>query len=537
MEIQVRRLTGNRLVDDYLAEDPAILEFFPGSPFELDAYRARAAALAERFGPGHRSAMIEAVRPLGPEAARRRDAIAAGNGFFVTTGQQPGLFGGPLYTVHKALSAVALAHRLEQLLEVPVLALFWVAADDHDWAEANHTHVLDTGNILRRLSLAGDPDPPRSMGRRVLGDSADAALDELAQSIPRSDFAPAVLDRLRAAYSPGETVASAFGRLLADLFDGFALGLVDSQDPVIRSLGAPVIRRELENGPAHETALRDRTETLEAAGYDAQVAILPGACNVFHEDDEHGRERLMREDGGWTLRASGRAMEASTLWRLLEDEPEHFSPNVVLRPVVESAVFPTLAYVGGPGEVRYLAQVGGLFQCHDIPMPAVFPRLSVTLLEGKVGKVLDKFDLDVDAFRRPVHELITDLVREDVPEAVRSALERLRGAMGEGYQAVFEAARPVDPTLKGPIFQARNEAFMGLGEVEKKVRQHVKLKRETDLEQIEKAAINLAPLGKPQERVLNVHQYLARYGGPLLASILAAMQGQVTVAAGKQATL
>jgi bacillithiol synthase len=537
MQIHVHRLGGDRLVDDYLAGEDRILRFFAGSPYDGDAYLARAESLDARFGGPHRSAMVEAVHPLGPEAATKLESIAAGNGYFVTTGQQPGLFGGPLYTVHKALSAVVLARRLEGILDAPVLPIFWIASDDHDWAEANHAHLLDPSNRLRRLALLGDPDPPRSMGRRQLGSSADPALDELAQALPASDFTASVLERIRGAYSPRETVASAFGKTLTALFEGLPLGLVDGQDPVVRTLGAEVLGQELENGPAHEAALRERTDRLEAAGYTAQVVILPGASNVFHEDDEHGRERLLHEDGDWVLRASGRRLGGRELRQLWSEEPERFSPNVVLRPVVESAVFPTLAYVAGPGEVRYFAQTGGLFERHGLSMPLVFPRLSVTLLESKVVKVMEKFGLGLAEFRQPVHELITAVVREDVPEPVRSALSALRARIGEGYQAVFEAARAVDPTLKGPIFHARNEAFMGLGEVEKKVRQHVKLKRETDLEQIEKAAANLAPLGKPQERVLNVHQYLARYGDELIPAILEAVENELAVAGRKRAPL
>jgi bacillithiol synthase len=537
MEIQVRPLSGHPLVEQYLAQDARVLEFFSGSPFDPEAYFDRATEVAARFTKEQRLAMAEAVRPLSGEASARLDAIRSGNGFFVTTGQQPGLFGGPLYTVHKALSAVALAANLERVLEAPVLALFWVASDDHDWAEANHAHVLDTGNTLRRLALEGEAAPPRSMGRRPLDDTVESALDELAQALPPSDFVPVLLERLQRAYSPGETVAAAFTETLAALLDGLSVGLVDGQSPVIRRLALPVVREEVADPEASEAALRGTTDALEAAGYGTQVPILPGASNVFHEDEEGGRERLVRSGGGWTLRSSGRTLSAGDVERYLEEEPERFSANVVLRPVVESAVFPTLAYVAGPGEIRYLAQTGGLFERHGVPMPLVYPRWSVTLVESKVAKVLAKFGLETDAFRRPVHEVIAERVRDDVPETVTEELARLRARIGEGYEALLEAAREVDPTLKGPINGARNEAFRGLGEVEKKIRHHVKLAGEVELDQIEKAAVNLAPLGKPQERVLNVHQYLARYGAELIPSILEGIAAETHVTAPPRATL
>lgn len=506
-------------MEDYVRGERALAPFFPGHPYHADAYRRKAEEVRSRMGAETLATMADAVDAMSHEAQSRLDRIASGDGFFVTTGQQPGLFGGPLYTVHKTLSAIALARRLETLLEVPVLALFWVASDDHDWEEAKHAGLLDTNNTLHRLTLAGEGGGGRSMGRTALDGAAESALGELSQILPPSDFTEPLLERLRDAYSGG-SVAEGFARTLAGLLDGLPVGMVDAQDPVIRRLGAPVLRRELERTSEHETALRSQTERLEAAGYEAQVPILPGATNVFYEDEE-GRERVLRGDEGWVLRSSKRALDDDALWSLFEESPERFSANVVLRPVVESAVFPTLSYVGGPGEVRYLAQTGCLFEAHGVGMPVVFPRLGVTLVEGKVRKVLDKFDLDEDdVVGRPVHEVITSVVRDDVPEAVKSALGQLRQALQEGYQAVYEAAETIDPTLKGPIFGARNEGFKAISEVEKKVRQHVKLKGETQLEQIEKAAANLAPDGKPQERVLNVHQYLARYGSELIPAIL-----------------
>jgi bacillithiol biosynthesis cysteine-adding enzyme BshC len=524
LEIRVRPIGGNDLVDDYVAGDDALAPFFPGHPYDPDAYRRKADEIRARFDAQRLQEMAAAVRPVGPGAADTLRRIADGDGFFVTTGQQPGLFTGPLYTVHKTLSAIALARRLETLLEVPVLPLFWVASDDHDWEEANHTFLLDAANEIHRLALDGDPESHRSMGERALNGTAEPALSEMEEILPPSDFRPALIERLRDAYA-GTTVAGAFAALIEELFGEFGLGMVDAQDPALRRLAKPVIRRELERAAEHEAALRRRTERLESLGYDAQVPILPGAVNVFYEDEEHGRERLLRENGAWTLRASKRPLDDAEVWSLCDEAPDRFSANVVLRPVVESAVFPTLAYVGGPGETRYLAQTGCLFEAHEVGMPVVYPRFSVTLIEGKVRKVLDKFGLEeADFLARPVHEVVSDVVRDDVPDEVREAVNDLRQALQEKYQALYDAAEPIDPTLKGPIFHARNEGFKAISDVEKKIRHHVKLNEETELEQIEKVAINLAPEGKPQERVLNLHQYLARYGPDLIPAILERME-------------
>ena len=218
LDIRVRPLPGGGLIRHYLAGDPVLAPFFAGSPFDPAAFRRKAEEVRARFDTPALEAMAGAVHPLGDGAREKLGRVARGDGFVVTTGQQPGLFGGPLYTVSKALTAIALARRLEAILEAPVLALFWVASDDHDWEEANHVHVLDPANTLHRLALEGDPDSTRSMGRRPLESGAEKPLDELAQMLPPSEFTPHVIKRLRDAYASG-TVARAFRGVLADLFD------------------------------------------------------------------------------------------------------------------------------------------------------------------------------------------------------------------------------------------------------------------------------------------------------------------------------
>ncbi len=520
--MKVGRLPGKGLVQDYYEEHEALAPFFFGSPWDPETYRRKAAEVDGRFSARDRTRMADAVTPTSEAAAEKLRRIADGHGFLVTSGQQTGLFTGPLYTIYKALSCIALARALEDVLDAPVAPLFWVASDDHDWDEVNHIDLLDTDNELRRIDLGPGADRRPSMGRRTLGRGMESALGQLEQVLPPSDFTPGLMDTLRAAYRPERTMAEAFRILVKDLFAPFDLLVTDAQHPAVRELGREVLRRELESADTHEAALTEQTRRLEAAGYEAQVTVIPGATNVFYED-EHGRERIVREDGKWMLRASHRALEEDELWSMCDADADRFSANVFLRPVVESRVFPTLAYVAGPGELRYLAQTGCLFRSHGVEMPVVYPRFSVTLIEGKVRKVLDKFGLDTEAFDQPVHEIVAEYVRDEVPASVSDALSGLRRQIQEGHEALFEAAAPIDPTLKGPIYGARNTAFQALGEAERKIKQHVRQQHEIGVEQLEKVSSNLHPLNKPQERVLNVFQYLSRYGRDLLTGLLERM--------------
>lgn len=523
LDILTGPLRGPALVQDYYAGAPALAPFFSGSPWDPEAFRRRAAHVGERFDRAAREQVAAAMRPSGAGAARRLEELVEKDGFFITTGQQTGLFTGPLYTMYKALSAVRLAAAAERTLGKPVLPLFWVASNDHDFEEVDHAILLDGQNALHRIQLPSDADAPAvSMANRHLGEWIESTLTELAQVLPQSDFTPRLLELARTAYHPGATMASAFTDMMAGLLEPFDLVLVDPSTPELKRLAAPVLRREIAHAAENEAALERQSARLVEAGYHVQVAVGGGAVNVAYED-ETGRERLMRDDGGYALRRTKRHFSRDEVLGLLESNPERFSPNVLLRPVVETALFPTVAYVAGPSELSYLAQTGCLFKAHGLEMPLVYPRASGVLVEKKVAKVVQKFGLSVEDFRQPTRELAARILREDMPPDVAEAVAALRRSLDEGYEALLRAAQRLDATLKGPLTAARNSSHVALREAEKKILSHVKAQNATTVEQLEKAATNLFPGGAPQERVLNVLQYLARYGPELLTAIAEAL--------------
>lgn len=532
LEIHVTRLAGPRLVEAYQAGRADALAFYRGSPWELETYRSKVAEIDARFDRESRRRLSDLVRPLSPGAHDKLDSIVNGNGLFVTTGQQPGLFAGPLYTVYKALTAVQLARALESALERPVLPLFWIASDDHDWEEANHVHVVDRLNRLQRIVAPMPEDaPPASMRRRQFGPEIETTLDAFIQALPTTEFAGSLLEQLRTSYRPGQTVARAFEELIAGLLSGFDIALVDGGQPALKAAASDLFERELRLAGEHEMLLSLRSRALEDAGYHVQVPVLPGATNVFYED-ELGRERIFRERDEFVLRRTGRRYPAVALLDALRADPSRFSANVALRPVVESAVFPTVAYVGGPGEVSYFAQLDPLFEAHGIGAPVVFPRHSITLVEAKVRKVLDRFGLDLADFSAPFDQLVTRVAREELPADVTAAIASLRRALREGYERLTRAALGIDPTLEGPLRGARNQTDLRLAAAERRIVSHWKRRHELEIKRLERAAMNLYPAGEPQERILNVHQYLVRYGSELLPAIAERMDVGLNVVSG-----
>lgn len=534
LEMRVRALSGSALVRDYIAGSPRLAPFFSGHPFDPDAYRRKAEEVTKRLSPADRDVAGRAIRATSQTAADRLDRVLNGEGVFVTTGQQTGLFGGPLFTVYKLLMAVRLARSLERILDRPVAPLFWVAADDHDRAEVDHTFVLTPRNEVRRIALPAPADataPPQPMSHTMLGDDVVGVVDAFLSSLPDTEFAPELRDIVQRAYQPGRSMAGAFEELMAQLFSSLDILVVNSADMGVKEAARPVLRRELERAEAHAALLARQSERLAGLGYHTQVTISEDAANVFLHD-ENGRDRLVRENGAWSLRRTQRRISGEELFARLESTPESFSPNVLLRPVIESAVFPTVSYVAGPSELSYFAQIGCLFDAHDIRPPVVFPRFSVTLIESKVRKVLDRARMEPEAFDHPFHEIATRLVREEMPEEIRRALRLLREDTRGDYDALAEAAQAIDPTLKKWLEGLRNSALGQAENAEKKIASHLKKKNETVLAQLQKAAANLYPDGAPQERMLNPLPYLARYGTELLLELLDALEPEIDSPAG-----
>lgn len=518
VEILPGKSAGSALVRDYLAGEPAAMRFFPSSPTDPAAFRARLREVSDRFGPIERARAAAALRPTSPAAADRLDQFVEQGGAVVTTGQQAGLFSGPLYTIYKALTAARLAQALERELGSIVLPIFWVASEDHDWEEVNHVDLLDHSHRLTHFGLSGTNDPPISMARHPLGSDINRILDEMADVTAGHEFSDRYIKLIRRAYRPGATVAAAFGDLLQELLGQFDMLMVDAADPAMKEASRALLGDSLARSAEEERVVGERTRELESAGYHGQVAVLPNATNVFYEG-ETGRERVYRRRDEFTLLESGKDLTQSDLDRILANDPGRFSPNVFLRPLVESTVFPVLTYVAGPGEASYFAQIGPLFELHGMRSPVVTPRASFVIVEPAMREVLDELGLTVDEIGRPRHEVLTRLARPLVPADVNEALARVREDISGDYRGLIEAALPLDPNLAGALASVRNEALAGAGRAERKILAHVKRRNGDIAERLDLLRENLWPGGEPQERVLNVMSYLPKYGPELLTAV------------------
>lgn len=444
----------------------------------------------------------------------------------VTTGQQPGLFTGPLYTIYKAVSTAALARVLERQWQRPVVPVFWVAGDDHDFTEASQVSWISGEGTLVTTGLP--PRPPEApltpMYREPLGAEVDRVLESLAEGLAASEFRDETLSWLRRHYQPNATVAGSFGGALADLVAPLGVAVLDSTHPTVKRAAARHLVRALGLARELDRDLEQRSEELRLAGVDPGVPVGDGATLVMLEGTQ-GRDRLVRDEGGFMTRRGRERFDLAALQNIAVTEPQRLSPNVLLRPVIESALLPTVAYLAGPGELNYLALTAPVYERMRIPRQLALPRWSGILVEPRVERVLQKFGIALEDLLAPAGALEARLVRSQLPDDAVHAINQLRAAIETGYEALGHSATEIDPTLARPVQGAKNQGLSGVHDIERKLLQHLKRRQEIELGQIAKARAIVLPDNKPQERVLNVAPFLARYGPTLLIELSEAIEG------------
>lgn len=421
-----------------------------------------------------------------------RDRLASGEVLVVTTGQQPGLFTGPLYTIYKALSAAAFAHCLEAEYKVPVVPVFWVAGDDHDFAEGNHASVLNAAGEIARIVLRERPADAQLLPlfREPCGPEIGAALQGLRAALPDTEFKHDVLAWLEGAYRPDANLADACAEALNRLLGSRGIAVFRAHDRAAKRAAAPWLLRALD-------------------------VTLPDGLSPVLVEGSAGRDRLRAS----VTRRSGERFTPEALKRIAAESPEQLSPNVLLRPVIEAALFPTVAYTAGPGELEYLPDAAPLYAHLGVTPQTPVPRWSGFVVESRVAKVLERYGLTVEDFQGPPGVLEGRLARASMPAEVSDTLVRLRAELDVHYERLRTAMASLDPTLERTVQSARNAALAGTHDLEKKIVASVKRADATLVGQLARARTALAPEGKRQERVLTAATFLARYGPGVLDAI------------------
>lgn len=516
--IEIRRFPWiKRLAADYAFDYERVADFFAGNPADPSAWRD-AITRAQRH-PRQRDAIADVV--LAQQRARGAppDALAAAarlrdpQSIAIVTGQQAGLFGGPLFTLLKALTAIRLAERMAAEHRVPTVAVFWIDAEDHDWDEVKTCGVFDAELDLVRIALGTPQGAGQSPVARVrLDDSVNAAVATLASTLQATEFSPALLDELRRSYAPGVGMAEAFGRWLESLLGPRGLVVFDSADPAAKPMVSALFAREIEHaGEASRLAAAAGAE-LTARGYHAQVTPQDDHAALFHLDGT--RESIRVADGRLLLGNSTSTTEA--MLQRVRTNPAEFSPNVLLRPVVQDTLFPTACYVAGPNEMAYLAQLRGIYAAFGVPMPLMQQRASATILDSNAMRFLARHDVSLESLRAQDEAALNQLFKSQIPPAVDGSLEEAARAVTERMDALAKAVAELDATLEAAARSTLGRMQDDLKKLQGKIIQAAKRKDETLRRQFRHAQAQAFPGGHPQEREIGFVYFLNKYGSGLV---------------------
>ncbi|MBI5831168.1 MAG: bacillithiol biosynthesis cysteine-adding enzyme BshC [Armatimonadetes bacterium] len=510
------------LAAGFLLGLPELGTFYPYSPSPAASDAAWSARSKQAFGADRvavSAALTDFMAPLGiTEPQRRNLALLAREGTgVVITGQQPGLFGGPLYSLHKALTAVVEAARLSERGR-PTVPVFWMATEDDDWAEVASTTSIDRSDNLRRLTLGASPCSCQYVGAVPLDRAVlDALLDEVAEALPSGEHSLTLVETLRGQCAAASTFGEWFARCWQALLGETGLLLLDPTHPAMRAQVAPFNELLLDDplGPTRLAA--EAGAALELLGYKPGTHRAADLCAFYLIED--GCRRRLTFDGTHLNTASGTRLTPAELRKRLANDPTIISHGVLTRPVAQDYLLPTAGFVLGPGEIAYAAQVAPIYDHLGIARPHLLPRRSLTLVPPKAARTLEQYHLRPCDLLVPRETLISRVVRDQEGAETTAVVETARAAIAAALAPVIDHASAVDATLAKPAEGLVNRFGSELEKLEKSVQRALRQRAEVHVRRLSAAHAWLAPDGRSQERVLGMLPFLAVVGPTLVERV------------------
>jgi len=511
-----------RLFLDFLAYSPKVQFFYPRSPFFSEWMRDEAAKISYDSSRRERVTTIleRQNRSWGASSKtltnleRLRKGAAT-----IVTGQQVGLFGGPMFAIYKALTAVKLAEEATAA-GIDAVPVFWLATYDHDLAEVNHVPLPDADGALKVVTTPSHDVPGAPVGAVRFGDEIIGVVDEAAKLLGDSEAA----QYLRESYCPGETLGSAFARFYARVFAEWGVILLDASDGELDRVAEPIYRASVVRADELATLLLARGETIEGAGYHQQVKVTQSSVLLFMLQDGARMPIQRRVEGDGTefvvgSEAGAKKFSQADLLDRISSNPELFSPNVLLRPIVEDYLLPTLAYTGGSAETAYFAQAGAVYDALLGRVTPIVPRFSATIVEPKMQRLIERHGITVpDAFNGP-DALRRLLAERGLPGDLQAAFDSARKSVDTHLTSVKEKLEKLDRTLLDAAETARSKIEYQLERLHSQAARAEAQKNELVTRHAESLSSALYPDKGLQERGVGGAYFLARYGKELLQQV------------------
>ncbi|MFE8703638.1 bacillithiol biosynthesis cysteine-adding enzyme BshC [Cytobacillus sp. FJAT-54145] len=518
----------NRFATEYTAQNLNIQQHFHYSYQSLGDYQRRLNELNNRTFM--RNELVDHIAefmnryPSSDHVIKSLDKLRQDNSVVVIGGQQAGILTGPLYTIHKIISIVHFAKQKELELKVPVIPVFWIAGEDHDYDEVNHI-FMDKRNKLEKWTY-----PERVFDKRMVSDisiNKEIALSwvkEIIETLGETEHTKNLVHMLETAIKGSDTFVDFFAFVVMELFKDEGLLIIDSGNKQLRKLEKDIFIRQIDHASQITSEVKSQQEALHKEDFPRTIDITNQAANLFYYD-EVNHERVLLEFSQDTESFSGKngsiSFTKAELLEIASETPEKLSNNVVTRPLSQEWLFPTLAFIAGPGEISYWAELKKSFELFGMKMPPIVPRMNITLLERNIESDLQDLELDlqdvlVNGTKKSINEFLGSVRDQDLNILFTRTKEQLLSIYGEIEEKSTDQYRGLLPLLK------KNEALLlkQIGFMEGKFEEALKLKHTVVLEKFDRIDRSLKPAGAPQERMWNVLYYLNKYGLDFLNEIL-----------------
>lgn len=473
---------------------------------EISAYLKQ---YAKRFSENHEKTLENIERLKHPDSV------------VVIGGQQAGLLTGPLYTIHKIISIIVLARKEEKELGIPVIPVFWIAGEDHDFAEINHVYSAKN-KVPKKIAIKDSPLKKQSVSDLQLNQQKTLEwIEQVFETFGETDHSNKLLDQLTNCLHQSKTYVEFFEHVIMNLFKNEGLVLVNSGDPELRQLEKSCFQLILDHNNSLYDAVKTQQQEMRSQNYRPIIEMPENSANLFyhHEGERFLLERKNNEE--FVISDIGLSLSRAQLNDLIETNPQKLSNNVVTRPLMQEYLFPTLAFIAGPGEVTYWAELKRVFSIMEMKMPPVLPRLTITFLERSIERNIAETNLSLeDILHNGVEKSIEAFLKDVSPVDMNPLVEAAKKQVSEIHENLIEAALMVDKSLepllkKNGVFIQEQLDFLNRSVEKRKKQQH-----EVQLLKFKSIELSLVPNLHPQERMWNVYYYLNKFGPDFVGELL-----------------
>ncbi len=506
------------LFTEYLANPLSLKKYYPNAveypadvadlaPAVLANYKTDRTQLCDSLAELNASLGAGETPVANIDLLRRPETVA------VVTGQQAGLFGGPLYTIYKALSAIRLAEELTAQGQ-PAVPVFWMATEDHDFAEVSSTYFsTGSADILRSKYVPASYQEDSAVGNVEIDQNIARTIEILFADLPVTEFTEEVKAQLERSWRSGSNFGRAFGETLANLTSRFGLILLDPLESTIKRLSAPIYARAVDRSDEIIAAIGRRDRELKESGFHSQVLVEKDYFPLFWHD-ENGRRIALRKTADGIYRAKGQKREFARdeLLAMTESDPERFSPGVMLRAVVQDYLLPTVAYFGGGAEISYFAQNSVVYETLDRPVTPIFHRQSFTVLEPRDTRSMAKLGLEFSDLFRKQDDVTMDWARTNLDPETAGVFASAEEAINTELHNIDRHLSAIDTTLLDNLAKRRRKMIYHIGAIRRKALIAL-TRRNGDAERrIGSLFSAVMPNGQLQERSINAFSFVNKYG-------------------------